>query len=633
MDKPKETQERKARWFRPLSSKPKTRTIIGFDIEGIGGPGGFVCGSIAAPFSDHFYTDRKAMWTDLMKWGAIGALIFAHNLEYDLPIVAGDDLWEGNLIFKKSGILWADYYHWEHRVRFMDSTNLFPHWSLKKVAKELGLPYKLDVGDLIIQLGNGAGWTDFTKDEQELIEEYCTRDAKIVQQAVSIVQEEALSLGGMLRPTLAGISMDIYRRTYHKWPWKVLPEKVNTYLRPSFYGGRVENFVFGKVENANLYDINSLYPFILRTSRFPHPSHIRMVEDEVALRYLDKWEGIAYAEVEVSNVHVPPLPFRIERKLFFPTGRYTSQWTISELRYALSNGAKLINLHWLVGTDTLFNPFEDFIDDLYSARKVYIKQGNDRHILLKLVMNSLYGRFGLNPDKGLFQMAPIPPDADWSDYEGWSTEEINGRVIGLGPFDFNSYPAYANVMFAAQVSACARIKLHNSLVHSGKDILYCDTDSILVLGNMETGEDLGQWKCQMEQGKADLLGPKEYILYYSSEHPKYKAKGVPHRFQPEYITTGVTRFKRAVKVRESIRRGLNPSEWVQIIKQHHPTLPKRRPLRPPQKWTQAYCQTEPWSLPDLEHALSVPIQEHYQDQDDLSLKYLREWVAPVFVSH
>lgn len=632
MDKPTEEQEHKARWFRPLTSKAKVRTIIGFDTEGVGGPDGFVCGAIAAPFSTHFYTERGVMWEDLLKWGALGALVFSHNLEYDLPIVAAEGLWEGKLIFKKSGILWADYDHWGHRARFMDSTNLFPHWSLKKVAKELGLPAKQDIGDIIEQLGNGAKWHHFTEDEQKIIKEYCIQDAKIVQEAVSILQEEALSLGGMLRPTLAGISMDIYRRTYHKWSWKVLPEKVNTYLRPSFYGGRVENFVFGKVANANLYDINSLYPFILRTARFPHPNHVRMVEDEVSLRYLDKWEGIAYATVEVRHMHCPPLPYRIERKLFFPTGNYTSQWTISELRHALANNVELIKLHWLVGTDTLFNPFEDFIDDLYSARRDYQKVGNDRHILLKLIMMSLYGRFGLNPDKGLIQMVPLPDDLTSDDFQGWSTTQINGRVIGVGPFSFNSYPAYTNVMFAAQVSSVARTTLHTSLVQSGKNILYCDTDSILRTGRMKTGNNLGEWKCQMKQGTADLLGPKEYVLYHSSKPPKYKVKGVPKKHQKDFITTGLAHFRRAVKVREAIRRNLNPSEWVQIIKEHHPTLPKRRPVTPAPQWKRSYCQTVPWSLPDLQDALSVPIKVHYQEQDDLASKYLREWVAPVFVT-
>lgn len=426
--------------------------------------------------------------------------------------------------------------------------------------------------------------------------------------------------------------MDIYRRTYHKWPWKVLPEAVNTYLRPSFYGGRTENFVFGKVENANLYDINSLYPFILRSARFPHPNCIQMVEGNTSRRYLDKWEGVAYATVEMLPVHIPSLPFRTERKLFFPTGQLTAQWTISELRYAISNGAELKELHWLVGTDTLFNPFEDFIDDLYKARKLYIKSGSDRHILLKLIMNSLYGRFGINPEKGLFQMVPLPNDPDWSEYKGWTTERINGKWVAIGPFDFNSYPAYANVMFAGQVSSCARTKLHQGLVQAGSSLLYTDTDSILSLAKLDTGENLGEWKCQMNQGTADLLGPKEYILYHSSKLPIYKVKGVPKRCQSEYVTTGITRFRRAVKVRESIRRNLNPSEWVQIVKEHHSTLPKRRPVLPPSQWPHAYCQTRPWVLSELRETLSEPIGELHLDQDDQFSKYLREWVAPVFVS-
>jgi hypothetical protein len=136
----------------------------------------------------------------------------------------------------------------------------------------------------------------------------------------------------------------------------------------------------------------------------------------------------------------------------------------------------------------------------------------------------------------------------------------------------------------------------------------------------------------MKHGKADLLGPKEYVLYHSSKPPTFKVKGVPASAKPDFIKTGIARYNRAVKIREAIRQKLNPAEWVQVVKEHHPTLPKRRPVRPPSEWKKGYCQTVPWYLPDLVQMIAEPKQDHLQHQDDQSLKYLREWVIPVYVN-
>jgi len=356
-----------------------------------------------------------------------------------------------------------------------------------------------------------------------------------------------------------------------------------------------------------------------------------MLEGTQARRCLDQYEGVVCATVETMPCHIPILPHRISGKLFFPTGTTTALWTTSELRYSLCHDAKLIDLHWLVGTDVLFNPFYDFIEDLYKARQVFQQTNDPRHELIKLIMNSLYGRFGLNPGKGLFQVMLCPDEVKWEDYQGWTTTEINGELVLVGPINFKNYPAYANVMFAALVSSGGRIELHKALLKCGENSLYCDTDSILTTKRMKTGDKLGEWKSLMKKGKADLLGPKEYALYHGDGKHEYKAKGVPSRAQREYVTTGTARFSRAIKIREAMKRGLNPSEWVQVKKEHHPILPKRRPLLPPSEWTTSYCQTVPWSLDDLQQALSVSVKTHFQDAASLSSTPLPEWIAPVFV--
>jgi hypothetical protein len=113
-------------WFKPLRSRPRVRRICAFDVEGRGGPGGFVCGAVVSEAGSEFYLDPESMFRSLLDHGARGEWIFAHNLEYDLPIVAGGRLLEGDLLFKSLGMLWATYPAGERKARFYDSTNLFP---------------------------------------------------------------------------------------------------------------------------------------------------------------------------------------------------------------------------------------------------------------------------------------------------------------------------------------------------------------------------------------------------------------------------------------------------------------------------------------------------------------------------
>lgn len=623
------SDERKIHWFKPLHSDFKTKSILAFDVEGSGVPDGFVCGAISGYHTAGFYTDREEMWKDLLRYGEDGTWLFAHNLEYDLPIVADHHLWEGKLVFKTGGILWADFRFNKRRVRFMDSSNLFAYWSVKRLGDMIGKP-KGEVSDEMIQrLGAGSSWNSFTLEEQELIRKYCIQDAQIVALSVLQLQDEVNDLGGELKPTLAGISMDIFRREYLDIPWMVLHKDVNEAMRPSYYGGRVENYVFGKVEDANLYDINSLYPHILRTGTFPHPSYLRFVEGKAARRVFDTWEGIASARVVVRDTHTPPLPFRTGSKLFFPTGEMVGLWTMAELRHSLNHDAELIELEWIFGTPTLFNPFEEYIENLYHLRQGYIASKDERHLLLKLIMNSLYGRFGLNPNKGLIQLMMIDGDPDWEKLGGWSTRELNGKLVAIGPLTFNHYPSYANVILASQVSSLARLELHNALLKAGNNMIYCDTDSILMNGEMDTGSDLGEWKCQMQGGMATLLGPKEYILHNKNTADKYVVKGVPKKYKEEYVKTGAVNYRKAVKIREAIARGENPAEWVETFKVHHPTLPKRLPVLPEKEWSREYCQTVPWSVHQLENVLSSDASELPQTFPSRLKGLLPEWVVPL----
>lgn len=612
--------------FAPLKTLPKLRDFYTFDIEGGGGLNGFVCGAIQGRSVREFYTDRAAMWESLLDKGSQGAWLFSHNLEYDLPLVAGEGLWHGEIIFKDQGILWATFPTETRPARFCDSLGLFPRWSVASLGDSVGQDKRALPSELLRRLGKGESLGTYTQAEQDQVKERCLVDAEIIYQAIARLQDELMSLGGSLQPTLAGVAMDLYRRRFMKRPWKVVSPEANKLARGAFYGGRVENFAVGKVEGVNLYDVNSLYPYVQQRSKFPHPDHLRLVEGLKCMGALERWEGVAEATVAVPDTLVPPLPSRFSGKLFFPVGVLHAVWTLAEIRSARDRGCSIQSVEWVLGSDSLFEPFADFVEALWGLRKSYMATDPFRATLVKLILNSLYGRFGLNSDKGLNRLILCDKDTDWGKLKGYSTSYCQGEIVAYGPIPQNRQPAYVNTLLAAQVSAQARLHLLAALEGQGEDLIYCDTDSIMTRGTLPVSDELGGWKQEMADGSADLLGPKEYVLHNHVFNSRYVVKGVPQAEAQQYITQGVARFHRAVQIREALARGKQPSEWIEVIKEHRPTLPKRLPALTPFEQLSPWCLTVPWEADELRRAAVCPSEWSFPFRRDRSEERQPEWV-------
>ncbi len=592
------------KWFKPLNSKPVKRDIMAFDIEGAGGAAGFVCGVIRSEFTYNFFTDRAAMWEALLSYASSGAWVFSFNLEYDLPILAGDELWTGNLIFTKSGILHAEYFFRGKKVKFYDAANLFPRWSVKTVGNMINCP-KLEVSaEIMKRLAAGAPWGTFTKEEQKDIEKYCSRDAEVVYRAVMTLQELALEIGGELHPTIAGIAMNVYRRRFHKWPWPVISPQTNETARLAYYGGRTENFYYGHIDRVNMYDITSLYPYVQSRVRFPHPGHLEFDATPKLTGPWWEWEGVANVTIKVPDSFIPPLPYRHDERLFFPVGTLTSTWSIWELREALIRGCKIVRVHWVMGTKITFNPFVDYVDQLFGLRDAFLSEGSPKANLIKLILNSLYGRFGINVTDGLTQMKPILKNTNLDNMQGWATKELGGFLVGIGRIESMSYPTYANAFFAAQVSSAARIELLYGLDQQGEQSAYCDTDSIITTGIMPVSTSLGGWRAEAENAAVDLHGPKEYVLYNGKDDPKYVVKSVPSYKAAEYVNTGQVDFYRAVSIREAVSRNMSPADWAQVFYTKQMNYPKRRILDPAALDVMSFSLTRPWGYSELPNAVN-----------------------------
>ncbi len=174
---------------------------------------------------------------------------------------------------------------------------------------------------------------------------------------------------------------------------------------------------------------------------------------------------MANATLEVPDVHMPPLPFRRDGRVFFPVGRWRAWLTSTDIRLALREGAILHKVHEVY----TFEPFWDFraySEEIYGRRAA--AETPFRKLVLKYLLNSLYGKAAegivkqemlINPDEvDRTQMQMLQPGV-------WLQEKA--AVI-----------AHRHVVVSAFITAIARRTLFDfakECYRQRKPLMYCDS--------------------------------------------------------------------------------------------------------------------------------------------------------------
>jgi hypothetical protein len=586
-------------YFKPLTRAPSPRRLAAFDCEGVGGRDGFVCGAVVSDAGKFSFTDRAAMLDYLTSPDLRGCWIYAHNLEYDLGVLTAGDLTRFSCLFAGTRLLWAESRDAHgHKWRLLDSANLFVGDTVAELGAMVGMA-KLGLRvDLERYVRTGAPLWELPLAERRMILDYNLRDAEIVYRAVALLQEELLSLGGQLQATAAGVSMDLFRRQYMAFPWPVVHPALNDLGRLAFYGARCEPYRLGRVEGVNGYDMSSAYPAVQSELAFPHPAHLVMDSGADGRASRLDHEGVSFCDVSIPAMAAPPLPVHCKYHLFFPTGKMSGAWTHNELRAAVAAGATIEKIDWSLWSPISFNPFTDFLEALYARRMLHASSGDLRERVCKLLLNSSHGRFGLNPAEPLSALQPLVPPVDWSKFEGADLRLVNGWPYALVPLAEREQPAYVNTLIAAYVTAGVRVKMHAYIQRYADQLVYTDTDSLFLDGEMETGSGMGSWRQTHKERDLLVVAPKEYAVWSGESLLDAHAKGVPDSEALYYMLFGRAAFRSPMGIKESLYRDGTISEWVKRVRERRGAWPKRapdRPFWPDQEW----LPTRPWDYQEI----------------------------------
>ena len=216
----------------------------------------------------------------------------------------------------------------------------------------------------------------------------------------------------------------------------------------------------------------------------------------------------------------------------YPTGQFTATLSTPEIVFALDHG-------WVheigeYATYRMRRIFYWFVEHFYALKQQYERDGDPlRRRLVKLLLNSLYGKFGqagyedrligtCDPARLEVQYGMIFPSK-----RRVTTYMAGGSVIqqmrtGEG---YNSF-----VAIAAHVTAHARLYLWHLIELAGRPhVFYVDTDSLIVdkigfdnLVDLVDPDRMGALKLEDGASSMEIRAPKDYTF---GEHNV--TKGIP----------------------------------------------------------------------------------------------------------
>jgi len=203
-------------------------------------------------------------------------LIFFHNLRFDGQFLINhfvDNNWQYGVDYS---IILSTEGQWYqialangvNTIKIWDSAKKFPGLTVAKLAKMYNYPDKKEKPHFETYRG-----LDYQPTEEEI--EYCLQDSRIVAYAIGKQFELGYTSMTLSSDAFKGVQASINQGRFWKYWRKEMPElskKWDDFIRPSYKGGWTylnPKFADKTLHNIKVYDVNSLYPWVMRDCLLP----------------------------------------------------------------------------------------------------------------------------------------------------------------------------------------------------------------------------------------------------------------------------------------------------------------------------------------------------------------------------
>lgn len=284
------------------------------------------------------------------------------------------------------------------------------------------------------------------------------------------------------------------------------------------------------------YDVNSLYPFVMKTCKMPvgipnfFKGDIRQISTD------DKPFGFFFCKIIApDNLQHPILQTHVKTKdglrTIAPLGTWEDMLFSEEMYNAEQFGYKFeVQWGYTFNSDYVFT---DCISDLYKIRLEYPKS-DPMNYIAKIIMNSLYGRFGMEDS---FTNSYIINEEEYDEFESVNKDNIHdvidldgNYIVQVNKSDSDLSISNINVSIASAITAYARIHMSKFKNNSDYSLFYSDTDSIYINKELPSeyisNTELGKLKLESICDKGVFLAPKVYATVDLEGKETIKIKGL-----------------------------------------------------------------------------------------------------------
>jgi len=414
-----------------------------------------------------------------------------------------------------------------YSLQYMQGANLITIYDSLKI-----LPFSVQVMAKTFNLDIKKGDIDYNKFRHENHEitdherDYIINDVEIVKKSLNFMFDN--NLKGI---TLASMCLNEYKsiigkRNFERW-FPIIDD--DKFCRESYKGGftyvnpKFQNVV---INEGTVFDVNSLYPAVMRYDKLPYGKPIPFdgEPNKNEHTFHDLFIVKISCSFELKEGYIPSIQMK-NNGLFASTEYLTSsnnydvELTLTSVDYELFfkhynvYGLNYLGGYYFKSSTTLFG---DYIDKWTKVKINATLEGNKgMRTLSKLMLNSLYGKFGLNPKSGL--------------KEPYLSEN---NIVKWTPYD-GEERATIYVPLASFVTSYARKLTIESAQQNYDRFIYADTDSIHLVGRHEPDNieidsvKLGKWKHEYYFKRGRFIRAKTYIEEKDDGHNHIACAGLP----------------------------------------------------------------------------------------------------------
>lgn len=363
----------------------------------------------------------------------------------------------------------------------------------KSFVKAL-LDWKIEVPQAIIDGKDNR--KNFSKKDREEIKFYNLKECDLLVQLMNKLRDAAIEAGYV--PTSwhgAGALANVILKQNQVDKHNILDEKMRQKFVHAYYGGRFQVLQQGEFDNAYSHDINSAYPYALTMLPTTKGEWNQVLPEECETEWAlckVKWKT---PKKEFLN----PFPFRFTKQgfngVFYPNKGSGWYWK-PEVEVALQYFEKYVEIEecWQFTPESDAKPFA-FINDLFNTRRKFLREDNDAQIIIKLGMNSCYGKVA--------------------------------QSLGSN----NKLPAYQNYFWAGYITSYTRAQVLRLALKNKESVISFATDGVMAsekLTEHNLTKQLGGWSVEPIENLF-VLQPGVYTYDGSNHKTTIKSRGFSYR--------------------------------------------------------------------------------------------------------